>query len=116
MPRPRSGTVNDEPSVAVQYFREECDINNIVRQYTETGVIGHMRNGTPQYGDAPDLNYYESLCIAAEAASAFELDPTLGEVPVKAESASEALSGALEPELASSDVPPEDSPNSIEGT
>lgn len=65
-------TYNDEPSLTRQSFAEECDINNIVGTYTETGMINHIPRHEPQYGEAPDQTFFESACVNAELASQFE--------------------------------------------
>lgn len=50
-------------------FRDECDINQIVDQYARTGLVAHVRSGSPQYGEAPDQTLYEAACIQAEIRS-----------------------------------------------
>lgn len=53
-------------------FAEECDINRIVEAYQRTGLINHVPRLQPQYGDAPEMSFYEAACISARAASAIE--------------------------------------------
>lgn len=52
-----------------QSFKDECDVNRIVNQFTKTGIVNHLARGKPQYGDMPDMDFHESACIAAEVAS-----------------------------------------------
>ncbi len=49
------------PSLTKQYFKDECDINNIVNKFQETGNIPLQNNMDPQYGDAPDLDLKTAL-------------------------------------------------------
>ncbi|AXH74058.1 MAG: internal scaffolding protein [Microviridae sp.] len=62
-----------------QEFREECDINNIIKQYKLTGQIQHInaqaKNGS--YEDLPDpIDYQESLNAVAQASSSFATLPS----------------------------------------
>lgn len=34
-------------------------MNNIVKTYTETGLVNHVARGKPQYADAPDGDFFE---------------------------------------------------------
>lgn len=61
-----------------QEFREECDINNIIKHYKLTGQIQHInaqaKNGS--YEDLPDpIDYQESLNAVAAATSSFATLP-----------------------------------------
>lgn len=45
-----------------QSFKEECDINNIMRKYERTGVLDHVGTSVPQYGEyMGSMSYQESL-------------------------------------------------------
>jgi len=61
-----------------QSFKQECDINNILKQYKETGLITHLNQKQKMYGDfiTPD-DYQESLNILQEAQQAFDDLPAL---------------------------------------
>lgn len=55
-----------------QSFKAECDIHNIIRQYSKTGVITHVQANRPIYTDLPDpLDYQTALNIQIEADQAF---------------------------------------------
>lgn len=61
-----------EVSMTKQSFKEECDINTILRQYQMTGVITHVNEAQPQYADLPEpLEYQEALHKVQEAEAAF---------------------------------------------
>ena len=70
----RTKLVFTEPSMAQEHFRDECDINNILRQFNVTGElpIGSVQ---PQYGDFSGITDYQSALNAVMAAqdSFFEL-------------------------------------------
>lgn len=55
-----------------QSFKKECDINQILKQYKETGLISHLNQKQEMYGDfiGPD-DYQESLAIIQQAHDAF---------------------------------------------
>ncbi len=63
----RSRFVFRKPSLAKQSFRDECDINNILRQFNVTGQL--PANGVqPQYGDFSGITDYQSALNAVMAA------------------------------------------------
>lgn len=50
-----SGIVFSSDSLAQQQFRDECDVNRIVDQYVRTGVLDHLSEVAPQYGDVTEV-------------------------------------------------------------
>ena len=44
-----SGLACEEPSLAQQHFKDECDINNILRQFNITGLLPESPL-SPRYG------------------------------------------------------------------
>lgn len=70
------GIIFDEPSMAQQHFKDECDVNNILRKYESTGLVTHVANGTPSYGDFSSvLEFQEAQNILIEAQDAFDALP-----------------------------------------
>jgi phage internal scaffolding protein len=77
-----------KPSRTKQSFRDECDINNILRQFN---VTGQLPSGSvqPQYGDFSGITDYQSalnsvmaaqdsfLQLPAKVRSKFDNDPAL---------------------------------------
>jgi len=61
-----------QPSLTRQSFKDECDVNLIVKRYTETGMINHIPRTKPQYGDAPEGDFLEAAIVNAEIASQVE--------------------------------------------
>ena len=57
-----------EPTMAQQQFKEECDINNIAKNF---GLTGRLPENVrmPMYGDFADVDDYQSALNAARRAS-----------------------------------------------
>lgn len=67
-----------EPSRTKQSFVEECDINNILKQYQKTGQIRHITAQAEkgQYVDLPEpIDFQESLNTVMRAEEAFATLP-----------------------------------------
>ena len=63
-----SGLHCEDASLAQQHFKDECDINNILRQFNITGLLPEATL-SPQYGDFTGIGDYHSALnqvIAAE--------------------------------------------------
>ncbi len=63
-----SGLHCEDASLAQQHFKDECDINNILRQFNITGLLPE-NTLSPQYGDFTGVQDYHSALnqvIAAE--------------------------------------------------
>lgn len=66
------GTANDQPSLTQQQYAEECDINFIMRNYTQQGLIPQGTTKTAVYGDFSDVtDYFEALRIIHQAEDQF---------------------------------------------
>lgn len=71
---PRTGEVVEIPTLTKQEFIAECDINNIIKEYSRTGVMRHIseRAAQGQYMDLPDdLDFQNSLEIVRQAQESF---------------------------------------------
>jgi phage internal scaffolding protein len=62
-----SGLACEEPSLAQQHFKDECDINNILRQFNITGLLPESPL-SPRYGDFTGITDYHSALNAVMAA------------------------------------------------
>lgn len=73
--------INSEPSLTVQDEKDACDINRILERFQKTGVLEHIKNNPPRYGDFSDVpNYQESLNKVIQAKEMFmELPATIRE-------------------------------------
>jgi phage internal scaffolding protein len=62
-----SGLACEEPTLAQQHFKDECDINNILRQFNITGNLPEAPL-SPRYGDFSGIMDYHSALNAVIAA------------------------------------------------
>jgi len=62
-----SGLACEEPTLAQQHFKDECDINNILRQFNITGLLPEAPL-SPRYGDFSGITDYHSALNAVIAA------------------------------------------------
>ena len=62
-----SGLVCLEPTLAQQHFKDECDINNILRQFNVTGLLPEAPL-SPRYGDFTGIHDYHTALNAVIAA------------------------------------------------
>ena len=54
-----SGLACEEPSLAQQHHKDECDINNILRQFNITGLLPESPL-SPRYGDFTGIGDYHT--------------------------------------------------------
>ena len=62
-----SGLACEEPSLTQQHFKDETDINNILRQFSITGLLPEAPL-SPRYGDFTGIGDYHSALNAVIAA------------------------------------------------
>lgn len=55
-----------------QSFKDECDINTIMRRYQQTGTLEHVQRREAQYADCTGRDYQTAMELIANARSAFE--------------------------------------------
>jgi len=61
-----------KPTMAKQSFQAECDINNIMKKYQNTGVIEHVQKTQGAYGDfSTHTDYHDSVNRVNAANEAF---------------------------------------------
>lgn len=53
-----------EPSLVKQSFKDECDINSIMKKWEKSGVISHAKEAEGLYGDFSDVKDYQSALDA----------------------------------------------------
>lgn len=69
--------INTEPSKTKQSFKEESDINNIMKKFMERGVLPQMIQKDPKYGDYAQVGtYQESLNTVLKAQEQFDALPS----------------------------------------
>lgn len=76
---PKTGELRTMPSMTKQSFRDQCDINQILKQYKTPAMLAQLlaqgRQGT--YADLPDeLDYQESMNTIIQAEAAFASLPS----------------------------------------
>lgn len=79
-PSPRLITEFFKPSLTQQHFKSECDINNIMARYRETGFLTDpLKPATtkPQFGDySTQFDYMAAQNTIAQARESFEALPS----------------------------------------
>lgn len=74
VPHNRVGLDTGSDTYVQQSFKDECDINNILAQYKQTGMISHISANASQgqYLDLPsDVDLQTSFEIVRQAETAF---------------------------------------------
>ena len=66
------------PSRTQQQFKEECDVNNILRNYVNTGVLTHTAAVPPEFGDFSEVpsDYGEALVLIERSKEMFNALPS----------------------------------------
>lgn len=71
---PKTGELTKMPSMTKQSFKDECDINNIVKRFEQTGILDHLNQKAAQ-GVFTDLgtlmDYQGALELARRAEASF---------------------------------------------
>lgn len=74
----RKGIKNTEPSRTKQSFSSECDVNNILKKYTQTGILPNMMSSSPSYGDFSNpVDYQQSMNTVLNAQAQFASLPSI---------------------------------------
>lgn len=61
---------------AKQEFKDDADINSIMRKFQKTGTIDHASKYQPEYGIASPTTFQESMNIVTRAQSIFNALPS----------------------------------------
>ncbi|AXH78034.1 MAG: internal scaffolding protein [Microviridae sp.] len=79
--RVRVQTINEEPSKTQQQFKDECDINNIVKKFSTTGEFTHLTSKEGRYADFSQITDYrdmlDTVLYAQEAFASLPADVRL---------------------------------------
>jgi len=59
--------IPDPVSRTKQSFADECEINNIMAKFQQTGVINHAAKHQATYGNADGTTFQEAMNIVIEA-------------------------------------------------
>lgn len=70
--RPKvSPEITCPPGMTEQSFRNECDINQILKRFVKTGNLEHAERYEPVYGEHTGLDLKSALDIVADANNMF---------------------------------------------
>lgn len=73
-----SNLPSGEPHRTQQQFKDQCDINNILKSYQETGTINHLNPNKAlftEFMEIPTHDFLDAMNIVAYAKSSFEQLP-----------------------------------------
>ncbi len=73
--------LHNDDGLTEQSHASSCDINLILAQFMETGILPNMKQSTPQYADVTGIDFQDIQNQLANAKSLFEELPD----PVKAQ-------------------------------
>lgn len=69
-------SINTDPTLTQQQFKEQCDINNIIKHYTQTGELP-LSKKVGQFLDVSNVqDYHSALTTVFEAQKAFDALPS----------------------------------------
>ena len=71
-PYPRRITRSGGESMTEQAHARSCDINTIMSRYEKTGVLEHIKDYEPQFGDVSDLDFKRAMDTVAQVKSEFQ--------------------------------------------
>jgi len=54
-----------------QAFKDECDINIIIKRFMRTGVLDFTQKNQPRYGDCTGMEYQKAVQTVADAKTLF---------------------------------------------
>lgn len=79
-PKPKGLTMDPKEGMTQQDFKEECDVNNIVKRYADTGLWSQSLRpptSTPMFGDFTTVpEFFEAQNIIAKASEHFASLPS----------------------------------------
>jgi len=74
--RKRVQYFDNTPSMTQQQFKNQCDVNQILKKFEKTGMISHTNNSQGTYADFSTVkNFHENLNMVLNAQSAFDSLP-----------------------------------------
>jgi len=59
------------PTLTQQQFKDDADINSIMRKFQQTGIITHVSNHQPQYGFADSTTLHDAMNVIRTAETMF---------------------------------------------
>lgn len=71
-----TGITFTEESLTKQSLKDECDINLIMHNFTNTGHLSHVNHSQPSYDYAPSYSFKEALDVVIQSEAAFSELPS----------------------------------------
>jgi len=68
----RTEYVDTLPSMTKQSFKDECDVNHIIKRFKKSGVITHLSDMEAQYGDLTGLDFQAAMDLVTQANHLFD--------------------------------------------
>ena len=120
--RRKYAKVFNQPSLTKQSFKDECDVNQVMKRFNKTGVLDHTNPRRPVYADVSNFTDYQTSVgivlrahesfenLPAEIRAKFENDPgKLLEFIDDPANAEEAIELGIIPNPEASEPPPQKS-------
>lgn len=67
---------SDDPGRTKQAFRDECDVNLIIKKYDRQGILTHLNKLEAQYGDVSGVDFQAALDLVTRTRGFFEQLPS----------------------------------------
>lgn len=65
-------TIDTGPGVAKQSPKDECDVNQILARFQQTGVLQHRQDFEAQYDDATGIDFQTAMNLVISSQKMFE--------------------------------------------
>lgn len=75
-PRVRVIAPKSGDGLAQQSFKDQCDINNILKRHQAGDVLYHVKDTPPQYMEVEPMDYREALQLAKDVQDRFDSLPS----------------------------------------
>lgn len=73
----KPGITFEKPSLTQQHFKDECDINLIIKRFTRDEIALMAAMSNMQYGDySTSFDYHEAMTLVVQAQQQFEALPS----------------------------------------
>lgn len=74
-PKIRSQILFAEQGRTKQSFKDECDINIIMKRFAVTGELGHISQAQPLWGEIPEVDFQGAMAVVVDARERFQSLP-----------------------------------------
>ena len=70
------GITFSAPTATQQQFKDECDVNFILRRFADTGVLTHVSEAEPLFDDCSEFDYLNAMTTVVRAQEDFNALPS----------------------------------------